>query len=479
MNNDTIRESSARTLRRPAIIAAIFLGLHLLPLVWRPDALWGVDFLLYLPTPVQVIFILLAVPLFVPGFRLTLREWANALPFALWGRGGRVWFTRVLILLIALAAFLSLSSARHFLGDGYRLLEKLEANASHDWSRSPLSYAVIHALHDFGQGVWQSAENTYRVSSYASGVLYVALSIATAGGIGKDALQKSVALGFLLTTGYMQLFFGYVENYALYMPGLLLYLLLGVRTLQRRMPLFAPALVLGMLLAHHRAFGIFGPSLLFLGYRAWLARRDRVSTWKNATITSAAMCCVPVCAAICLGVTGVDFKAYLGQLGDRDFLPMFENPNIEKQYPVFSLAHILDFLNQQLLAAPAACMALFVLRPNDVRRQPFLALCAAVPLLFTFIASPELGAFADWDIFSLPALPLTLLTASALVDRIRDRKRLFHGAFLFCGTAALHTALWTALNASAVSAEAPLRAPPRPRHRTRRDCRVADPGQLL
>ncbi len=79
-------------------------------------------------------------------------------------------------------------------------------------------------------------------------------------------------------------------------------------------------------------------------------------------------------------------------MGGRNFLPWFAEPGMAAQYRMLSLPHILDFLNQQLLAAPAACMALFLLRKKAVHVQPFLAVCAFVPLVFTFIANPEIGA---------------------------------------------------------------------------------------
>ena len=439
---------------QPAMIVGAFLALHLLLVFWRPNPLWGLDLLFYVPTPVCSLFILLAVLLFIPGFRRQTRAWLRALPFTLWGRGGRVWGTRALVLLVALAAFFALRSARHFLGDGYHVLEKLEADTWHDMFRAPLTVTLIRALHNVGQAFWETAENTYRIYSFASGALYILFTFPVAAALGKTPGEKTTVLAFLLTAGYMQLFFGYVENYALYMPGLLLYLLLGLCTLKNRMPLSVPALLLGMLLAFHRAFVVFGPSLLILAYRVYRHRQGGTPPWKNALSTVAALCCVPVSAALFLGLSGIDFAAYLSRTGSGEFLPVFAEPGFYAQYRIFSLTHFLDFLNQQLLSAPAACLACVLLRKKDLRHHSFLAVATVFPLFFTFLAKPNIGAFRDWDIFSLPALPLTLWVAAALLVRIRDREHGFHTAFLFCGGAALHTLLWISLNANAGAAEA-------------------------
>ena len=436
------------------MIVGAFLALHLLLVFWRPNPLWGADLLFYVPTPARGLFILLAVLLFIPGFRRQTRAWLCALPFTLWGRGGRVWVTRALVLLVALAAFFALRSARHFLGDGYHLLEKLDADTWHDMFRAPLTFTLIRALHNVGQAFWETAENTYRIYSYTSGALYVLLTFPVAVALGKTPREKTIVLAFLLTAGYMQLFCGYVENYALYMPGLLLYLLLGLRTLENRMPLSVPALLLGMLLALHRAFAVFGPSLLVLAYHAYRHRQGGTPPWKNALATVAALCCVLVSAALFLWLSGIDFAAYLSRTGSGEFLPVFAEPGFHAQYRIFSLTHFLDFLNQQLLSAPAACLACVLLRKKDLRHHPFLAVSAVFPVFFTFLAKPNIGAFRDWDIFSLSALPLTLWVAAALLVRIRDREHGFHTAFLFCGGAVLHTLLWISLNANAGAAEA-------------------------
>ena len=446
-------EQSRRTLIRATIVAAVFLALHVLPLFWRPNPLWGVDFLFYLPAPVQALFVLLSVLLFVPGFRRGTCSCLNALPFALWGQGRRVWITRTLVLILALTAFLALHSARHFLGDGYHLLDKLEADTWIDMYRAPLTYALIQKLHHAGSALWQTAENSYRVYSYASGILYVLLCFPVAAILGKNALEKSVVLAFLFTAGYMQLFFGYVENYSLYLSVLLLYLFLGLRTCEQRLPLIVPAFSLGVLSVMHRAFLVFGPSLLYLAYRDYRGCQNGAPNKKRAVITAGGLLCFPAGAALSLYLSGVGLEAYLSERSTGEFLPVFSESGFYAQYRMFTLNHIVDFINQQILSAPTACMALLLLRKKDLRHQTFLGTCTVVPLFFTFVANPGIGAVRDWDILSLPALPFTLWTATMVVERIRDPGRLFQTAFILCGGATLHTCLWVGLNSSSGAAE--------------------------
>ena len=443
-----------RLLAQLAAVTAIYLAFHVLSVFWRQNSMWGADFLAYMSLALQSLFVLFGVVLFFPGFARQIRSVLRNLPFALWTGGKRMWVTRTLMLLLALISFIAFSSARHFLGDGYLLLRELVSDTGPEPFRAPLSFALIRGLHQAGQTLWQTAENTFRIYSYAAGVLYLLIAFPVSATVGKSTLEKSIVLAFLITPGYMQLFFGYVENYAIYMPVLLLYVLLGLRTVENRLSLYVPALLLGLLLTLHRAFAVFCPSIIVLAYRAYRQRSDVVPIWKNLVTTLGALCCVPLTAALLLGMCGVGVEEYLSRTREREFLPLFEEAGIHAQYRMFSLAHIWDYINLQLLSAPVVCVAPVLFRKKDLSQQLFLSVCTAVPLVFTLLANPGIGAFRDWDIFSLSALPLTLWTAVALLTRIREREPQFLGTFLLCGAAALHTYSWVALNANAGTAEA-------------------------
>ena len=441
------------TLSQSAVIASVFLAFHLLLVFWRPNPFWGADLLSYYPTPLWILFILPAVLIFIPGIRSQVRIWVCAVPFTIWGNGRNTWLTRTVILLIALAVFIAFRTANHLLGDGYLYLRELDGDILQRFDRAPLTFALIRTLHKLGSPLWETAENTYRIYSYASGLLFVLLCFPVAGAIGRYPREKSIVLAFLLTGGYVQLFFGYVENYPFYIPGILLYLLVGLHALEGRLPLWVPSLLLGMLVAFHLVFFFFGPSLLVLAYFSY-DRKECRPRYKKLLATLAALCLVLPSAGFLLWYAGIDFMAYLGRLAGGHHLPVFAEPGFCAPYHLWSLSHLLDFLNIQLLSAPAALMTCFVLRKKDLNHQPFLAAAAAFPLVFAFSANPGIGAFRDWDILALPAIPLTLWSADALLKRIRDPQKQFHTAFPICAAAALHGLLWIGLNANEVAAEA-------------------------
>ncbi len=441
--------------RNPATVAAAFLGLHVLLAYWRPNPFWGADLLYYYPDSLRAVFILLAILAFVPFVRERIHSLFAALPAALWGKGVRTWIVRTLFILLALAGFIALQSARHLLGDGYLYLRELDAGMTERVDRAPLTFALIRLLHDAGAALWRTAENTYRVYSFASGLLYLVLAFATAGTVGRNGREKSVVFAILLTAGYVQLFFGYVENYAFYMPASLLYLLAGLRSLEGRAPLYVPALVLGLLIPFHFLFVLFAPSLLILGYCGYRRRETSMPRSKNVVDKLAAICSAPLAALLVFWIAGFDFGAFLERTGGKHhILPLFSDPGFHVPYSIVSVSHLLDFVNLQILSAPAAVMAVFLFGGKDYRHHPFLLSAAAVPLFFTFIANPEIGAFRDWDILALPALPLTLWAAATLLERRRQDERTHRSVSVICAAAALHTLLWIGLNANPVAAEA-------------------------
>ena len=300
-----------------SIIVGVFLGLHLLLIFWRPNPLWGIDFLYYFSGHVWVLFCLLSILLFFPGIRCRLRSWMNSIPLTFWGSGHRVWIARGCLIAIALVAFIAISAANHLLGDGYLLLGLLETGEfSERLDRAALTYSLIGTMHRLSSAWWNSAETTFRIISYLSGVAYLLLSFSVAEALGKNHQEKSIILAFLLTGGYLQLFAGYVEIYPLYLPATLLYILVGQRTLENRIPIYFPALLLGLLTSLHLYFVVFAPSLLFL---AWRNRQKFSSSWEHVLVTFGALITAPLSCLFFLWVIEVDIPPYLGRTGRATF----------------------------------------------------------------------------------------------------------------------------------------------------------------
>ncbi len=448
---------------KPIIGVGLFLGLHVLFAYWQPVSVWGVDFLRFHNSGLRVIFVLLSVLLLILAVRHRLGRWTSGLAgLCDLGIGSsRSVLSWVLLLLGGLVAFWGMRSAVHLLGDGIMLIRELDDF----WSeiprtdRAPLTFWIIRGLHRAGASVWDSAEITYRIFSCVSGILYLVVVRYAARILGNDALERFLILALLLGAGFVQLFFGYVENYAFLFPIMLLYLLLGIQTLDGRVPLWAPAALLGVLMALHITMLTLVPSLVALAIFRY--RADRVPGAATPGRSSArAALAVLVCGIVFLGallLIQFDLVAYLQKRQGFYILHLFAEPGPKQHYRLFSIGKLVDFLNQYFLVAPSSFMVLFLCRRRrwlSGSDRQFVLVAALFPILFTVVANPELGAFRDWDVFAFGALPLTLWAALTVIRELRDRLISGNTAGLICAAAALHTLFWIGINVDVSSAEA-------------------------
>ena len=421
--------------------------------------MWGMDLLTYYPAWVQVLCIALGALLLMPSVRVWAIRGMRAIPDAVdpW-RSRRSFALFAFVAIVAGGvAFIGLRSAVHLLGDGYlRLRELTDATfgTALQASNAPLALWAIKTL--YGAGLTgTSPELTYRVYSVLSGMLYLLTALFAARVLGRDGRERSVLLGFAVTPGFVALFFGYVETYALLMPAIMIYLVTGIQTLRGRWPLWLPAGILGALIPLHLTLVTFVPSLVVLGFLRGREAVRQAERWKPVFRIVAQMGAAPAVLLLVLGAIGFDAAGYMAKVKDSHLLPLYSQPVFIYHYGIFSPAHLFDVINQYLLVAPGAVLVCFLTKRRawtGGTEAAFFAAAAVFPFLFTVVANPEIGAFRDWDAFAYPALPLTLWAGVALVRHATSR--LADVGLMVCGAAALHSLLWVGVNARHTSAEA-------------------------
>jgi tetratricopeptide (TPR) repeat protein len=413
-----------------------------------------VHFLRYLPGWVAVGFALASALLlvWVSGSGGEGSRRAAKRPASEPARFDRPWVRASIVLLMGVG-FVLLRSATHLLGDGYLYLRELSLKgllAELRATNEPGSLRLVSLVHDLCAAVGGSPVTAYRVYSVASGACYVLLAFPVARLVGRTPGARVAALGLLLTPGFLQLFFGYVETYAFVVPATLLYLWLGLRALTAPRLLWFSAALLGVLLILHVAEVALLPSLLML---AWLAPRRAAGAGGGRHRLALAL--VPLVAVGMLLLLRFDFATYGKAMRANHMLPLAGQPDFWQPYRMLSWAHAVDLFNQGLLVIPAAALLL----PAMLHRQAWRSdravflLSATVPLLlFAFLVNPEIGTFRDWDLLALPAIPLSLWLAQAAAEHL-DRDPSWRRAVLAaCGASALHTLLWVGVNANQQSA---------------------------
>lgn len=433
-------------------VAGGFLALHLLPLAGLVPCAWGVDAPASLPVAACAAFFGLGAVALLPPVRARLAAGLVRL-----ARGGSL--TAALILAAAVALFVGARSAVPLLGDGQLHLADLQRLAADGtpfreirWANnnSPLANAVVYALLHAVQGVSPAgtdiALRTFRILSVTSGVLYVLLARDAARRIGQDAVERSVVLAFLLTAGYVQLFAGYVEYYAPLAVLVLAFVVLAAVAAERQRMPWEAALVLGVAIAYHISAATLVPALAVAGAASGKGPGSRAAAAGGVTVFAGAV------ALVLFRALGFDPIAAVRSPEVSHLLPVFAAPGYRQAYRLFDVRHAVDLLWQYLLVTPGAVLGIAMMRRGaesaDTRVLP---VAAAVPVLFTVVVNPEVGAFRDWDALAFAAVPLTVWAAVRVARAGADALR---ATMPVLAVAALHTAAWLASNADAPAAEA-------------------------
>jgi hypothetical protein len=362
----------------------------------------------------------------------------------------------------------------------------------YNW-QSPLSI-FIHAQLWFllnpilGVGV----DTLYAVSSVLAGVGFVFVLFLLADALGRDWAEKATIFGLVFTTGSMQLFFGYVENYTVISFGLILTLHLGIRCLRGEISLVWPSLALAFTNAFHPSTIVLWPAV---GYVAWqvvrrqppLAPLERRNPHSGAEWAKLVLPPLLVLAGLTLLMTAGGHGPGALLLDDRPggadgipFVPLFRVTTEWQHYTMFSLAHLLDWANEHFLISPFGLPLLLIALVNGliIRKKTkrsvqhdersasnlrakqgtsgavtFLTIASLAYLLLTFVWNPDYGGRRDWDLFAPSAFVYTLLAAFLLARQLRGRPdpqesrcTLARVARLLIAASALHTLAWIYYN---------------------------------
>jgi len=373
-------------------------------------------------------------------------------------------------ILIALGAGLLfwLFRLRHLRwGDSYLLsvalsYPDLELRVIYNW-QAPFT-VFLH------QRLWQfvvhpllgwPVETVYATVSIICGIIFVYLLLQFSSRLGRNPAETVIIAGLILTTGSMQLFFGYVENYTLVSLGLLVTLFLVWRTVQEASGLLWPVLALSLTNAFHPSTVFLWPGLVLLAWLTW--KRGRVWPLKGLLQLVGPPLLVGSSVLALMESGGHGLSALLGvdRPGGGDgiwFVPLFETTTRWQHYTMFSGAHLLDWSNIHFLISPfglpllaIGLAAWYCCRPlfNSRAEKEFasvLGLMAGMYILLTWLWNPDYGGRKDWDLFAPSAFVYTLLAGYLLGRLLPHRQQLKETGLFLIAVSLLHTAAWIFTN---------------------------------
>lgn len=437
----------------------LILSLHLAARHLPEDQAWSVWPYTFLPAWVGWGLAFLTGLLIIPPLNAGARRMIDRL----WPRPG-----------LATVALLSgglfwLARLRHLRwGDGYMLsvglsYPDLELRTIYNW-QAPLTVFLHQRLWQFGAdplGGWP-VERVYAAVSIICGMIFVYLLLRFTAQLGRDPTESTILAGLILTTGSIQLFFGYVENYTIMSLGLLCTLWLAWRSAEGRSAPVWPVLALSITNAFHPSTVFLWPGMGLLVWLSW--RRGRVSfnggLWQ--LLIPPLVIGGAVLALMESGGHGLEALLGVDRPGGGDglwFVPLFETTTRWQHYTMFSAAHLFDWLNLHFLISPFGLPLLILLgifyrpafdRPAERDYAYFLTLTAAMYLLLTWLWNPDYGARYDWDLFAPSAFVYTLLAGYLLARTLPERSYLADSGLFIIAVCGLHTAAWIFTNTHAL-----------------------------
>ncbi|MGB2698425.1 MAG: tetratricopeptide repeat protein, partial [Candidatus Zixiibacteriota bacterium] len=431
------------------VFSLILILAHFVSSFFPSARLWGINHLAYFPVEARIlltaVFLLLLLPKINSKILDFFKIFFDIIYRVAFGKAKKLWF--VFFSLISFFLFWIFRTRTHFLGDSYQIIGNLE-NREFFVKWAELGEGFFHLyLYKLLNPIFDiNAETLYELSSCFLGAIFVFLVLLMVDFLGEDKWEKLFLFLFIAFMGSIQLFCGYAEHYSLSYTLIFGFIFFSVKYLKGKGNPFFPLLLFVLAaFSHISAFYIL-PSvflLYLLGYQ-----KEKKSSFFEKIEVWALLYLVLIALLIFLHM-----KRYSWTVGNK-FVPLLKGDYYAPGYSLFSLPHILDILNQQLLISPVglmlliciyACSKTFSLKDKSVL---FLSSVFLLGLGFNFIMYPGLGMSRDWDMFSSTGIGYTILAGYLFLKVLRKRIDFRYLGSVLIITTFFCTVPWVVLNTS-------------------------------
>ncbi len=416
---------------------------------------WGFNFLAFYSRPLQIGALFLVLLLLLPNVRERLFAWLEHAVSWFHRQGRTTRRAEALVGIIAASAMFWIGREQtFFLGDGDLLRKSLPSlkgvTGGIVSENEPFSLFLAHSTwHVLGPAGWiASGTEAYQIVSILSGIAFLIAAVVLARALSAQRNDSALILLFLITGGAMQLFFGYVENYAPFLALLVAFAATSVLTLQGKLPSLVPAIIFGIVVTCH-----FGALCFLPAYGFLLAREARERRQILRAVASVVATIVTVVAVLLLCGYPLGELSRVLFAGGKHFLPLTSGVGIEEQ-SILSPAHLINLFNLLMLQSPALplFLAILVLSPRRKVMDSgaggmFLLILGVCGFLFSAAVNYELGLSRDWDLASCFTFPLMLAVAQSSLRRIAEEAGGRRWTMAFLVVAALQTLFWIGVNA--------------------------------
>jgi tetratricopeptide (TPR) repeat protein len=432
------------------LTCAFLILIHAVASFFPKERLWGLNLLYYVPSFIRWFLIAFGCVILIPpanrfisdGLAKLLAPAENSL------KKINKYYIYALISLASFLPFWIFKIKTYFLGDGHlRVAEILDGRKFS--ATEPLDFYLHAQLSRFFK---IDTFTGYAILSCLGGVLFVFLILLLSDLLGEEGKNKLLVFSVLATMGANQLFFGYVESYTLMYVALVGFLLFSLYYLKGKCGLFWPSLIFLFSGALHLSAILLLPSLLYLCIaKKWPETKAKNKIFSWAILSQMALLLLIVGAGLLILR---NYSPQKSDLGSFLISPLGSN---EDHYSLFSLSHLLDFLNHQLQVSPLGIpiwiiLGFFFLKKIHFKNREvvFLSVISVCALIFGLVVNPKLGYPRDWDLFAFTGLGYTILGIYSWLGVLKESgsKRLRYTTLALISTALISTIPWIYVNAT-------------------------------
>ncbi len=275
-------------------------------------------------------------------------------------------------------------------------------------------------------------------------------SIASAPQGSEPAVLAALVFLALVSQGYVQIFFGYVEVYSMVAASLAIYVLAALRFLDDRRPLWPVACGLALAIALHLSAIALLPSFILL---AALSVTDR---GRRAFRAADLLCTCAVLAALPLGLALLKPGYNLAETA----MSMVADLLVRQPEPIpdyfWSWRHLRDIVNEQLLIGPLAMILFVPVAVSALRRRSartfeswfFVLFGAGFAAASLLAGDSNLGYARNWDLLAPAGFALAVAGMALLLPRFPHVQAARASLTLVVAASLFHTLPWIAVNAS-------------------------------
>lgn len=436
--------------------AAVIL-MHLFASFFPESRLWGLNYFFYFPPSVRYILSLTGLLFLAPRLNRAAVNWVKGLlrrPSGWLSRINR-YILYILGSLWSIPIFWLFREKTHILGDGALRATEIKKGIGLS-PTEPLDVFFHSQAYRLFRSWWNWDEfTTYAFLSCLAGAIFIFFALLLSKEIGQIKRGNLLVFGIIATTGGIQLFFGYVESYSYLFASIIAYLFFCVRYLKGKCSFAAPCLVYLICSSLHVSGFCLFPSLVYL---FMLRYQKDIRQSKTGFDTKGLVLFLATLSLSIAEIWLLRSMALRNQEVPLTHYLIAPLGRTEVSYTLFSVPHLLDIVNEQLLIFPVAIAVwttvLLFRRRRKAKTDSVSRLFASVALsfsVFAILVDPKLGYARDWDLFAATGIGFTVLGAYLLIKLFKSEglKNLNYACSVLIFSGLVCVTPWVLANSSA------------------------------